>query len=122
MGLDDCVFCKIIKGEIPAKKEYEDEKIIVIHDLHPRAPVHLLVIPKSHRPENIAYLEDQDKELLWKMLMVANRLVKKFGLNQKGFIYRFNGGGYQHINHLHLWLVGGSKLEPMTENPPNFKF
>lgn len=118
---ENCVFCKIIKGEISSSKEYEDEKLIVIHDLHPRAPVHLLIIPKSHQPENIFLVEDKDKDLLWQMFRVGNRLASQLGLDKKGFIYRFNAGGYQHINHLHLWLVGGSKVEPMTENPENFE-
>lgn len=116
----DCVFCKIVRGELPAEKEYEDDKVIVIRDIHPAAPVHLLVIPKSHEPENIIFLDDQDKDLLWHMFKVGNKMIKNLNLDKKGFIYRFNGGGYQHINHLHLWIVGGSKMEPMTENRPDF--
>lgn len=111
----DCIFCKIIKGELPAKAEYQDEQIIVIHDIAPRAPVHLLIIPKKHKPSGIDDLTHLDKDLLWHMFETGNSLVKKFSLDKKGFIYRFNGGGYEHIDHLHLWLVGGGKVEPMID-------
>ncbi|MBI4032993.1 MAG: HIT domain-containing protein [Candidatus Blackburnbacteria bacterium] len=99
----DCVFCKIVRGEIPSKKEYEDDLVVVFHDIHPKAPVHLLIVPKEHIRE-FANLADLD---IWtKMAKVAQDLIHKHKLIEKGYRLVNNGAGAALIDHLHLHLMG----------------
>jgi len=101
------IFTRIIKGEIPTEKiEYEDEFCIVLHDLHPKAPIHLLIIPKKEIP-TIMDAEDSDQALLGHLLLVARNMGKKMGL--EGYRLQFNVGekGGQEIPHIHLHLLGG---------------
>ena len=105
----NCLFCKIIAGEIPSRKVYEDEEIFAFHDIHPWAPVHLLVIPKVH----IATLEDVGPEhqgLLGHMLALAPRLMKDLGVTN-GFRTVINTGrdGGQEVYHLHMHVMGGPR-------------
>lgn len=102
MDLKDCVFCKIVRGEIPSKKEYEDEEILVFHDIHPKAPVHLLIIPKQHIDE----FANADLELWGKMSEVAKGLIGKFDLQPKGYRLVNNGSKAALIKHLHIHLLG----------------
>ncbi len=102
----DCLFCKIVTGEIPAKKIYEDECCIAFADINPQAPVHLLVIPRRH----IASLAHtgEDKELLGQLLWAANELARLQNLTN-GYRVVMNTGpdGGQTVDHLHLHLLGG---------------
>ena len=105
----DCVFCKIAAGQIPARKVLEDEELIVFHDIHPWAPVHVLVIPKQH----IASLADVGPEhdaLLGRMLGLAPRLMKELGV-VNGFRTLINTGkdGLQEVQHLHMHVMGGPR-------------
>jgi histidine triad (HIT) family protein len=105
----DCVFCKIAAGQIPARKVLEDEELIVFHDIHPWAPVHVLVIPKQH----IASLADVGPEhdaLLGRMLALAPRLMKQLGV-VNGFRTLINTGkdGLQEVPHLHMHVMGGPR-------------
>jgi histidine triad (HIT) family protein len=106
--MSDCVFCKIVSGEIPGKRVYEDDQVIAINDLNPVAPVHVLVIPKEHT-ENIltapASLVTHVKEILPK-------LVKQLGISEKGFRLVVNTGveGGQSVPHLHFHILGGKEL------------
>jgi histidine triad (HIT) family protein len=105
----DCVFCKIVAGKIPARKVFEDEELIVFHDIHPWAPVHVLVIPKQH----IASLADVGPEhdaLLGRMLSLAPRLMKELGV-VNGFRTLINTGkdGLQEVPHLHMHVIGGPR-------------
>lgn len=102
------VFQKIIDRELPSMIEYEDEEIIVIHDIHPSAPVHLLVIPKQFIA-SILDAKQSDQVLLGKMILVAKEVAQKKGL--KGYKLLFNVGaeGGQVVPHLHLHLLGGAK-------------
>lgn len=104
MDSKDCVFCRIVRGELPSKKEYEDEDIIVFHDIHPKAPVHLLIIPKEHIKE---FAELQDLEIWMKMAAVAKDIIQKHKLAEKGYRLVNNGAGAALIDHLHLHLMGG---------------
>jgi histidine triad (HIT) family protein len=104
-----CVFCKIVAGQIPANKVHEDEELIVFHDIHPWAPVHVLVIPKQH----IASLADVAPEhdaLLGRMLGLAPRLMKQLGV-VNGFRTLINTGkdGLQEVPHLHMHVIGGPR-------------
>ena len=106
----DCLFCKIAVGEISATKFYEDASCIAFSDIHPQAPVHLLIIPRQH----IASLEaanEKDQELLGHLMLVAAELAKQQKLS-KGFRVVMNTGvdGGQTVNHLHLHLLGGRAM------------
>ncbi len=99
----ECVFCKIIKNTDARKHLYEDENVIVFPDLHPVAPVHLLIIPKLHIED---FIKVTDKELFSMLLSVAQRMVAREGLKDRGFRITVNGGGAQLIRHLHFHLIG----------------
>jgi len=110
--LDDCIFCKIIAGEIPCNKVYEDEDIFAFHDIHPVAPVHFMVVPKLH----IASLVEVDlshQMLLGKMLALASKLAIGQGCVD-GWRTVINTGrvGRQEVYHLHLHIIGGDRVLP----------
>jgi len=111
---DDCLFCKIAKKEIPAKIRYEDDMFVAIDDIEPKAPVHILVLPKKHIP-SIAALEDEDAKLIAKMILVARDIAKKAGI-ENGYRLVFNSGpdAGQTVDHLHLHILGGAKLGGMA--------
>lgn len=108
--MDNCIFCKIVKGDIPSAKVYEDEDMIIIKDLNPQAPVHLLLIPKEHYA-NIVEMSDAQAQTLAKCLKKLSTLTDKLGL-QNGFRLVFNKGedGCQSVGHLHIHILGGRKL------------
>lgn len=108
--MDNCIFCKIIKGDIPSAKVYEDEDMIIIKDLNPQAPVHLLLIPKEHYA-NIVEMSDAQAQTLAKCLKKLSTLTDKLGL-QNGFRLVSNKGedGCQSVGHLHIHILGGRKL------------
>ena len=106
--MTDCVFCKVVSGEIPSKRVYEDDQVIVINDLNPGAPVHVLVIPKEHT-ENIL---TASPEILVHVKKVLPEIVKKLGIAEKGFRIVVNTGveGGQTVPHLHFHILGGKEL------------
>lgn len=106
----NCVFCKIIAGEIPSIKVYEDENMVIIKDINPNAPVHLLLLPKEHYANIIEMTEDQAATLA-KCLKKLSTLVDELGL-QDGFRLISNKGenGCQTVDHLHIHILGGEKL------------
>ena len=108
--MDNCIFCKIVKGDIPSAKVYEDEDKIIIKDLNPQAPVHLLLIPKEHYA-NIVEMSDAQAQTLAKCLKKLATLTDKLGL-QNGFRLVSNKGedGCQSVGHLHIHILGGRKL------------
>jgi histidine triad (HIT) family protein len=103
----DCIFCKIAQGQIPSKKIYEDGDFIAFHDINPRAPIHLLVIPKNHI-ESLQHVDASHQELLGKMLVLAPKLAAENGASE-GFKTLINTGpaGGQEVYHLHLHILGG---------------
>ena len=105
--MDDCIFCKIVRGEIPCRKVYEDEDIFAFHDIHPVTPVHFLIIPKTHIP-SLDEVEPLHQATLGKMLAVAGRLAREQGLAD-GFRSIINTGrvGRQEVYHLHVHILGG---------------
>ena len=108
--MDNCIFCKIVKGDIPSAKVYEDEDMIIIKDLNPQALVHLLLIPKEHYA-NIVEMSDTQAQTLAKCLKKLSTLTDKLGL-QNGFRLVSNKGedGCQSVGHLHIHILGGRKL------------
>jgi histidine triad (HIT) family protein len=107
----DCIFCKIVTGEIPSDSVYEDEEIIAFRDINPQAPVHIIIIPRKHIA-SLSDLSQSDSALVGRMVMVANKLAKDEGIAEKGYRLVINCGkeGGQLVPHLHLHLVGGRKL------------
>jgi histidine triad (HIT) family protein len=112
--MSDCIFCKIIRGEIPCKKVYEDDDILAFHDINPIAPVHFMVVPKLH----VASLADTDAShapVLGKLFAKLGDLARSQGLTD-GFRTIVNTGrvGQQEVYHLHVHVVGGpDRLGPM---------
>ena len=109
--MDDCIFCKIVKGEIPSKKIYEDDDFLAFHDITPKAPVHFLIIPKRHI-RNIMETGMADAELLGVLLIKAQNLAKELGCGEKGarFVINCKSHGGQTVDHLHLHVLGGRRL------------
>jgi len=106
-----CLFCKIANHEQNTDTIYEDEKIIVFKDINPKAPIHLLIVPKKHI-NSINELEETDRELISDMIFLAKKLALEKGLDKKGYRLTFNvgRGGGQIIDHIHLHLMGGGKI------------
>lgn len=105
---ENCIFCKIIKGDIPSNKVYEDDKMIAIHDVAPAAPVHVLLLPKGHT----ANVTTADPEFVAYMLGKVKEIAEKTGILEKGFRVVINTGeeGGQTVNHLHIHVIGGKAL------------
>jgi histidine triad (HIT) family protein len=103
----DCIFCRIVRGEIPSRKVYEDDDILAFHDIKPAAPVHFLIIPKVH-VENLYDADMAHQAVLGKILGMAGRLAREQGLSD-GFRSIVNTGrvGRQEVYHLHLHVLGG---------------
>ncbi len=109
--MNDCLFCKIIKREIPSTIVYEDDEILAFRDIAPVAPVHVLVIPKKHI-SSLADLEPEDEILVGKIYSVINRIAEQENIFESGFRVIVNCGedGGQEVKHLHFHLIGGKKL------------
>jgi histidine triad (HIT) family protein len=109
----DCIFCKIANKEIPSTVVYEDEQVIAFKDLEPQAPVHVLVIPKTH-VQSVAELGAEQKELMGHLFCeVLPKLAKDLGVDEKGFRVVANTGadGGQTVGHLHFHLLGGRSMQ-----------
>ena len=109
--MEDCVFCKIIKGEIPSDKVYEDDEILAFKDINPAAPVHILVIPKKHI-SNLLEIEENDEIIITKIYKVINKIVKEMNIEKDGFRVIVNCGkdAGQEVMHLHFHVLAGKKL------------
>lgn len=109
--MEDCLFCKIIRGEIPSTKVYEDEEILAFKDINPAAPIHILVIPKKHI-KSLVELEKEDEILIGKIYTVINKIAKDQGVKEKGYRVIVNCGkdGGQEVGHLHFHLLAGKPL------------
>ena len=105
----NCVFCKIAAGQIPSKKAYEDEHVLAFHDIHPWAPVHVLIIPKQHIA-TLAEVGPEHQELMGRILALAPRLMRENGVTN-GFRTIINTGqdGGQEVYHLHMHVIGGPR-------------
>jgi histidine triad (HIT) family protein len=112
--MTDCLFCKIVRGEIPCRKVYEDEEVLAFHDIHPVAPVHFMLIPKLHLA-TLAEAGDAHAALLGKILLLAPRLAKEQGL-EHGFrtVINTGKGGGQEVFHFHIHVIGGGNIPPMV--------
>ena len=110
--MSDCIFCKIINQEIPCSVVYQDEKVLVINDISPVAPVHLLILPKKHII-SVVDLEDENEGIVGYMLSIAAKLSKQMGFADKGFRVVANIGedGGQAVPHLHFHILAGRSLQ-----------
>ena len=109
--MKDCLFCKIVKGEVPSNKVYEDDEILAFYDIDPAAPIHILVIPKKHIT-SLAHLEKEDEMLIGKIYGVINKIAEEKNFKEKGYRVIVNCGedGGQEVMHLHFHVLAGTKL------------
>lgn len=106
----DCIFCKIINGEIPSYLIYEDERVIAFKDINPQAPVHYLVIPKEHI-KSANYVNEQNKELMGHIIFVASKIAKEENLdNGYRIINNCGDDGGQTVDHIHFHILGKRKM------------
>ena len=108
----DCVFCRIISGEIPADAVYRDEEMLAFRDIHPVASTHILLVPREHIP-SVQDLQARHEGLVGRMVLRARTLAEQEGVAERGYRLVVNCGreGGQIVPHLHLHLIGGRKLE-----------
>src|SRR5580693_8123000 len=106
----ECIFCKIVAGQIPAKKVKEDEHMLAFHDIDPKAPTHILLIPKKHLA-SLAHADPGDSALLGHLLIAAAEVAREQGLS-KGYRVAVSTGpeGGQTVDHLHVHLLGGRQM------------
>ncbi len=111
----DCIFCKIVSGEIPTEKIYEDDEVVAFRDIHPKAPTHVLLIPRRHI-EKLSDLQPEDAELAGRLLLAVKKVAAVAGVDQNGFRVIVNNGRFagQEVFHLHFHILGG---KPMSWNP-----
>ena len=109
--MSDCIFCKIIAGQIPSEKIYEDDEMLAFNDTNPQAPVHFLLIPKKHI-KSLMDMEAEDGALAGRLLFKAQELAKDQGCEEKGarFVINAKRHGGQTVDHLHIHILGGRYL------------
>ncbi len=107
----DCIFCKIIKKEIPANVIYEDDDVIAFKDINPIAPVHVLIIPKHHFV-SVVEINEGDIAVMGKLVWVAKKIAEDLKISDGGYklLIRVGKNGGQEVSHLHMHLVGGARL------------
>ena len=109
--MENCIFCKIIRGEIPSAKVYEDDEILAFNDVNPVTPIHILVIPKKHI-DSLADMKPEDEKLVGKIYGVINKIAEREGFKDEGFRVIVNCGknGGQEVMHLHFHILAGKQL------------
>ena len=109
---EECIFCRIIAGEVPSDIVYQDEDFLAFRDISPQAPTHLLIIPKIHIT-SLDELTEEQQELSGRLIIIAENLAKKEGIAKRGYRLVINCGsdGGQAVPHLHLHLIGGRRLD-----------
>jgi histidine triad (HIT) family protein len=109
---EECIFCRIVAGEIASDIVYQDEDFLAFRDIMPKAPTHILVIPKAHIT-SVAELTEGQEDLAGRLIIVASKLAEKEGIAEKGYRLAINSGpeGGQIVPHLHLHLLGGRQMD-----------
>ncbi|KYH28576.1 MULTISPECIES: histidine triad nucleotide-binding protein [Clostridium] len=109
--MEECIFCKIIKGEIPCKKVYEDDKVLGFEDINPKAPVHVLLIPKKHI-KSLNDLCEEDSDIISHMMLMVKKVAEKVNIRDNGYRLVVNCGkdGGQEVPHIHFHILGGKPL------------
>ena len=105
----ECLFCRILKKEIPSKPVYEDETVYAFHDINPKAPTHVLVIPKKHI-DGVAELAGEDEELAGRLIVQAKRIADSLELESYRLVFNSGPEAGQSVFHLHLHLLGGRRM------------
>lgn len=109
--MSDCLFCKIINGEIPSSKVYEDDKVYAFNDIDPQSPTHFLIVPKEHIKSALE-LDDSNKDIVGHVFTVASKLARELGFAENGFRIVNNCGedGGQTVGHIHFHILAGRNL------------
>lgn len=109
--MDDCIFCKIVSGDIPAEIVYQDDDVLAFRDLNPQAPTHALMIPRRHI-STLNDLQDSDAELMGKLVLAAARVARQEGFDEAGYrtVLNCNADAGQTVFHIHLHLLGGRRM------------
>jgi len=107
--MTDCLFCKIIAGDIPSDKLYEDEEIYAFRDIHPQAPVHFLVVPKKHI-SCPAEIGGDDEQLIGRLIRIAGHIAEKEGIEHYRLVFNNGEGAGQTVFHVHLHVLGGRAM------------
>lgn len=109
--MNDCIFCKIISGTLPTEKIFENETCVAFRDIHPKAPVHVLVVPKRHIP-SLAEVEDGDALLLAQLFLSVRDVAKMVGVSEQGYktVVNTRAHGGQVVPHLHIHILGGELI------------
>ena len=109
--MNDCLFCKMISGEIPCDIVYENESVFAFRDIDPKAPTHILLIPRKHI-RSINELGESDQTLAGELLLIAKKIAKDEGIDESGFrtIFNTNSDGGQTVFHMHMHILGGRKM------------
>lgn len=110
--MEDCIFCKIVAGTIPSNKVYEDDNVMAFDDIHPMAPVHVIVIPKQHIP-TLLDVDAGETQTMNRLTKAIQEVARIKNMDQKGFrvVVNCNEEGGQVIFHLHIHVLGGTKLK-----------
>ncbi len=106
--MNECLFCKMVSGDIPCEKVYENELILSFRDIDPKAPTHILIIPKKHI-ETLNEINENDQDLLGELLLTAKKIAKDEGIDSSGYrtVFNCNADGGQTVFHIHMHLLGG---------------
>ncbi|PID71469.1 MAG: histidine triad nucleotide-binding protein [Desulfobulbus propionicus] len=107
---EDCIFCKIVAGEIPADKLYEDDEVLVFRDIAPQAPVHFLVIPKKHI-KGPAAITSEDEQLMGKIMRIGGDIAAQEGVEQYRVVFNNGAQAGQTVFHIHMHILGGRNMQ-----------
>jgi histidine triad (HIT) family protein len=113
--MNNCLFCKIVNKEIPAKIVYENNDLVAFADINPQAPVHILIVPKKHI-DTVDHLKPEDEKLIGNIIYTAQKIAREKGIAENGYRLVFNvrHHGGQEIDHIHLHILGGQRLGTMV--------
>lgn len=111
----NCIFCQIASKKLPSEIQYENGQIVAFSDIDPKAPIHILIVPKKHIP-NVDELKEKDDGLIGQLILVARKIAREKKIDKSGYRLIFNQGSHagQIMDHLHLHLLGGKPLGPMA--------
>jgi histidine triad (HIT) family protein len=111
MHMTDCLFCRIVAGESPSTRVYEDDLVFAFEDINPQAPVHVIIVPRKHIP-TLNDLADGDDPAVARLVRAAVTIARERGIAEAGYrtVSNVNGDGRQTVSHVHLHLVGGKQL------------
>lgn len=112
--MSDCIFCKIVAGELPSKKVFENDEIIAFHDIQPASPIHVLIIPKKHIP-SLAEAQAEDWSTIGQVQAAAAQIARELDIEESGYRVITNVGANagQIVHHIHYHLMGGARLAPL---------